>query len=130
VTSTYETLLSRLQVAFDALDPGADPVLRTSDRGDYQANGVMALAKRLGRAPRDVANEIVGVAQLDDVADAEVAGPGFLNLTLLPTFLDDQLASLSLDHASAYISRRSARLTVARSSTGPRRGVRAQAGHH
>jgi len=57
----------------------------------------MALAKRLGRAPRDVANEIVGVAQLDDVADAEVAGPGFLNLTLLPTFLDDQLASLSLD---------------------------------
>jgi arginyl-tRNA synthetase len=97
VTSTYETLLSRLQVAFDAVEPGADPVLRTSDRGDYQANGVMALAKRLGRVPREVADEIVSVAQLGDVADVEIAGPGFLNLTLRPSFLDEQLRTLALD---------------------------------
>jgi len=57
MTSTYDTLASRLQSAFDSLDVGADPVLRTSDRSDYQANGVMALAKRLGRSPRDVAEE-------------------------------------------------------------------------
>ena len=44
MTSTYDTLLSRLQSAFDTLEKGADPVLRTSDRSDYQANGVMALA--------------------------------------------------------------------------------------
>lgn len=97
MTSTYETLLTRLQVAFDAVELGADPVLRTSDRGDYQANGVMALAKRLGRAPRDVAVEIVGAAQLDDVADVEIAGPGFLNLTLRSSFLDQQLSTLALD---------------------------------
>ncbi len=97
MTSTYETLLSRLQVAFDAVEPGADPVLRTSDRGDYQANGVMALAKRLGRVPREVADEIVSVAQLGDVADVEIAGPGFLNLTLRPSFLDEQLRTLALD---------------------------------
>ncbi len=82
VTSTYETLLSRLQVAFDALESGADPVLRASDRSDYQANGVMGLAKRLGRVPREVAEVIVGAARLEDVADVEIAGPGFLNLTL------------------------------------------------
>jgi arginyl-tRNA synthetase len=97
VTSTYETLLTRLKVAFDAVEPGADPVLRTSDRGDYQANGVMALAKRLGRAPRDVADEIAGIAQLEDVAVVEIAGPGFLNLTLRTTFLDEQLGKLALD---------------------------------
>ena len=95
--STYDTLSSRLQSAFDTLEIGADPVLRTSDRSDYQANGVMALAKRLGRAPRDVAEEIVGRAELSDVATVEVAGPGFLNLTLRPEFLGGQLTHLRGD---------------------------------
>jgi arginyl-tRNA synthetase len=97
VTSTYETLRSRLQSAFDTLEVGADPVLRRSERGDYQANGVMALAKRLGRAPRGVADEIVQSLDLADVATVEVAGPGFLNLTLAPGFLDAQLRELSHD---------------------------------
>ncbi len=97
MTSTYDTLSLRLQSAFDTLETGADPVLRTSDRSDYQANGVMALAKRLGRTPRDVAEDIVGRADLDDVATVEVAGPGFLNLTLRPAFLADQLSRLRDD---------------------------------
>jgi arginyl-tRNA synthetase len=94
MASTYDVLLARLQVAFDTLEVGADPVLRTSDRGDYQANGVMALAKRVGRAPREVADEIVGRADLEGVASVEVAGPGFLNLTLNPKLLNDQLVAL------------------------------------
>jgi len=97
MTSTYDTLQSRLQSAFDTLEAGADPALRTSERSDYQANGVMALAKRLGRAPRDVAEEIVGRAELSDVATVEVAGPGFLNLTLRPEFLGGQLTHLRGD---------------------------------
>ncbi|HEV3188529.1 MAG TPA: arginine--tRNA ligase [Acidimicrobiales bacterium] len=104
MTSTYETLRHRLQLAFDAVEKGADPVLRTSDRGDYQANGVMALAKRLQRAPRDVAAEILAAAQLDDVADVEIAGPGFLNLTLRSSFLDEQLRALSLDPRLGVVS--------------------------
>src|SRR5665213_24430 len=97
MTSTYDTLLSRLQSAFDTLEEGADPVLRTSDRSDYQANGVMALAKRLGRPPRDVAEEIIGRADLSGVAVVEIAGPGFLNLTLSPEFLGEQLTGLRDD---------------------------------
>jgi arginyl-tRNA synthetase len=97
MTSTYDTLLSRLQSAFDTLEEGADPVLRTSDRSDYQANGVMALAKRLGRTPRDVADEIVARADFAGVATVEVAGPGFLNLTLTPEFLGTQLTQLRSD---------------------------------
>jgi arginyl-tRNA synthetase len=97
MTSTYDTLSSRLQIAFDTLEAGADPVLRTSDRSDYQANGVMALAKRLGRSPRDVAEEIVGCAELSGVATVEIAGPGFLNLTLSPEFLGERLTTLRAD---------------------------------
>jgi arginyl-tRNA synthetase len=97
VTSTYETLLSRLQGAFDTLEVGADPALRTSERGDYQANGVMALAKRLNRPPREVAEAVVHSVDLGDIATVEIAGPGFLNLTLVPAFLDAQLRRLSRD---------------------------------
>jgi arginyl-tRNA synthetase len=97
MTSTYDTLQLRLQAAFDAVQPGADPVLRTSDRSDYQANGVMALAKRAGRSPRDVAEEVVRHADLDGIAEVEIAGPGFLNLTLVPALLQSQLSALLAD---------------------------------
>jgi arginyl-tRNA synthetase len=94
MTSTYDTLLARLRLAFDVLESGADPVLRTSERSDYQANGVMSLAKRLGRPPRDVAQELMDHLDVQGVATVEVAGPGFLNLTLSPAFLDRQLTTL------------------------------------
>jgi arginyl-tRNA synthetase len=94
MTSTYDLLNARLQAAFDSVAAGADPVLRTSDRSDYQANGVMALAKQVSRPPRDVANEIVAVCDLAGVASVEVAGPGFLNLTLSVEFLNNQLRAL------------------------------------
>ncbi len=95
--STYAQLNERLAVAFSAISPGADPVLRTSDHGDYQANGVMALAKSLGRPPRDVAADVLAQLDLEGVADVEIAGPGFLNLTLTPEFLAHQLRETALD---------------------------------
>jgi arginyl-tRNA synthetase len=91
-------LLQRLQAAFDTVAPGADPVLRASDRADFQANGALALAKQVGRPPRQVADEVVAAASLDDIcAEVEVSGPGFINLTLSDGFVAGQLASLSAD---------------------------------
>jgi len=56
--------------------------------GDYQANGVMAAAKRAGRNPRELAGEVIACARLDDLTEPpEVAGPGFINLRLKPDFL-------------------------------------------
>jgi len=95
--ATYDTLLRRLQAGFDRLSPGADPVLRPSDRTDYQANGVMGLAKTLGRPPREVADELLGQLDLADLAEVEIAGPGFLNITLTPAFLAHQLNDLVAD---------------------------------
>ena len=91
-------LAERLQAAFDRVAPGTDPVLRPSDRADYQANGALPLAKRLGRNPREVATEVAAAADLDDVcASVEVSGPGFLNLTLSATFLAGRVASMAAD---------------------------------
>ena len=88
----------RLRAAFDAVAPGADPVLRVSDRADFQANGALALAKQLGRPPQQIAHQVVELASLDDVcAEVEVSGPGFINLTLSDGFVARQVAELSAD---------------------------------
>ncbi len=110
MTSTYDVLLGRLRSAFDAVLEGADPVLRASDRGDYQANGIMALAKSQGVAPREMAERVLGSLDLEGIARVEVAGPGFLNLTLTGTFLDERLRALLDDErlGVAMITGRSA----------------------
>ncbi len=91
-------LLERLQSAFDTVRPGADPVLRVSDRADFQANGALALAKEVGRPPREVAEEVVAAASLGDVCSVvEVSGPGFVNLTLSDGFVAGLVAAQSAD---------------------------------
>ncbi len=97
MASTYAQLHERLAAAFGALVPGADPALRVSDHADYQANGVMGLAKQLGRNPREVATEVLGHLDIDDLAEVQVAGPGFLNLRLRATFVAAQLGQLAED---------------------------------
>jgi arginyl-tRNA synthetase len=72
-----------LGAAFGPSYADADPVIRPSQFADLQANVALPLAKKLGRKPRDVADEIV--AHLDTagvVSDVQVSGPGFINLTL------------------------------------------------
>ena len=97
MTSAYQELLARLQVAYDTLQPGCDPALRASDRCDYQSNGVMSLAKALSRPPRDVASDLVDCLDVGGLAEVEVAGPGFLNLTLTDRFLSRHLNALAID---------------------------------
>jgi len=90
-------LRERLQPAFDSVVPGSDPVVRPSDRADYQANGVMALAKSLGRPPRELAEQIADAADLAGLASMEVAGPGFLNLTLDDAYLATAVEAVDRD---------------------------------
>jgi len=97
VPELLTVLAARLQAGFDALEPGSDPVLRASDRVDYQANGAMALAKRLGRPPRDVAEEVAAAVSLDGIATVEVAGPGFLNLVLDDGIIASAIAGIAAD---------------------------------
>lgn len=96
------TLADLLAPAFGALDPEgppADAVVRPSDRADAQANGALPLAKRLGRSPRDVASDVLDAARpaLAGVATAEIAGPGFVNVTFADDFLAAELATVAAD---------------------------------
>jgi arginyl-tRNA synthetase len=90
-------LLPRFETAISAaLGEPFDPILRRSDLAgvDVQANGAMAAGKKLGRPPREIAQQIVDVLDLADVASSvEVAGPGFINVTLT----DDFIASVAAD---------------------------------
>ncbi|MFI5844162.1 arginine--tRNA ligase [Catenuloplanes sp. NPDC051500] len=82
---TLEELLNdRLTAAFAAVvDGGADPVLRRSQHADFQADGVLAAARRAKRHPRELAALVVEAARLDDLcATVEISGPGFINLTV------------------------------------------------
>jgi arginyl-tRNA synthetase len=65
-----------------------DPQVRPSDHADLQANGLMALAGRLGVKPRDLAGSVA--ASLDGAAT--VAGPGFLNINFSDGVLWRQVA--------------------------------------
>ena len=65
--------------------------------GDYQANGAMAIAKKLGSNPRDFAHLVVNdLANKNDpiIAKMEVAGPGFINIHLAATALRDRANSV------------------------------------
>jgi arginyl-tRNA synthetase len=77
----------------------ADPAIRASGNakfGDYQMNAAMALAKELGKNPRDLADAILKATDLAGVASkCEVAGPGFINITLERAVLESSLASLA-----------------------------------
>jgi arginyl-tRNA synthetase len=61
----------------------ADPVIRPSAFADFQSNVALALAKQLRLPPRDVATRLAGhLAGADLVDEADVSGPGFINITL------------------------------------------------
>lgn len=96
-------LTERFAGALASLDEtlrGADPVVRRSDRAHYQVNGSMALAKKTGRPPRDLAQDIVDRVDLADIAHPpEIAGPGFINVTLHDAFLARALQETADDPA-------------------------------
>ncbi len=58
--------------------------------GDYATNVALQLAKQLSKSPRDVASMIVGSIKHPHIANLEVAGPGFINITLVDHLLIEQ----------------------------------------
>ncbi|HDY3082003.1 TPA: arginine--tRNA ligase [Salmonella enterica] len=72
-----------------------EPQVRQSAKvqfSDYQANGMMAVAKKLGMAPRQLAEQVLTHLDLSGIASkVEIAGPGFINIFLEPAFLAEQV---------------------------------------
>ncbi|WP_218682456.1 arginine--tRNA ligase [Microbacterium sp. BF1] len=75
---------------------------RNRDHGDWSSNIAMRLAKPLGTNPRELAQQIVdGLAAVDGISSAEVAGPGFINVRL-DAAAAGALAKVIVDAGSAY----------------------------
>jgi arginyl-tRNA synthetase len=128
MATTFDALDARLRMAFEALASGADPVLRPSEHADFQANGIMALAKRLERPPREVAAEVVAALELDDLAQVEIAGPGFLNITLNDGFISERLLGL-LDDDRIGVARATVAHTVVLDYSHPNVAKEMHVGH-
>ena len=68
-----------------------DPAVRRSQHADFQSGAALQLARDLHRAPRGIAVDVAGRADLAGLATATVSGPGFINLTV-----DDQLIAAAV----------------------------------
>ncbi|WP_406007445.1 arginine--tRNA ligase [Streptomyces sp. NBC_00637] len=112
VTSLSHSVEQHLSSALSATLPeaaGADPLLRRSDRADFQANGILALAKKAKANPRELATQVVShVVTGDLIEEIEVSGPGFLNVTITDGAITRNLAAryadadrLGVPHAAA-----------------------------
>ncbi|MGC4948091.1 arginine--tRNA ligase [Streptomyces sp. DT224] len=101
VNSLASTLQQQLADALTAALPEAgtaDPLLRRSDRADFQANGILALAKKLKGNPRELAGKVTDALPASDlIKDIEVSGPGFLNVTLTDRAITETLAARAAD---------------------------------
>ncbi|UEA17365.1 arginine--tRNA ligase [Pasteurella canis] len=79
-------------------DTQCDALVRQSNKvqfGDYQANGIMASAKKQGENPRDFAQKVIEKLDLTNIAEkVEIAGPGFINI-----FLDKNWLANNIEHA-------------------------------
>ncbi|MET9387221.1 arginine--tRNA ligase [Streptomyces sp. NPDC002928] len=101
VTSLSDSVQQHLATALSAALPdagSADPLLRRSDRADFQANGILALAKKAKANPRELATQVVShIVTGDVIKDIEVSGPGFLNITISDKAITENLATRYAD---------------------------------
>ena len=76
-------------------DAQCEALVRQSGKvqfGDYQANGIMPAAKKLGLNPREFAQNVLDKADLQDIAEkTEIAGPGFINIFLKNSWLAENI---------------------------------------
>ena len=75
------------------------------EHGDWSTNVALASAKRAGRNPRELAQELaayLGTNELAHVDSVEIAGPGFINFRLKPTWLHDVLVEVVQGGADGY----------------------------
>ena len=96
-------LSKTVQEAFNNADLNDEPIILKAssnpDFGDYQINGVMGAAKKLKTNPRELAARVAEQLKQSPVFEkVEVAGPGFINLTLSTDFIEKNIQAALSDN--------------------------------
>jgi arginyl-tRNA synthetase len=90
-----------LTAAFGSDLAGIDPMVVPASNpkfGDYQSNIALSLSKQLGQSPRAIAEAILKHLEINDISQTPtIAGPGFINLTVKPAYLEEQLNAIQAD---------------------------------
>ena len=99
MTNLENLLVDRFAVAFEAVaGERADPVVRRSQHADFQADGALPLARKLGRAPREIATDVLARVDLSGLVEsATISGPGFINVTFEAAALAGLLTEMQAD---------------------------------
>ncbi|MGP0128437.1 MAG: arginine--tRNA ligase [cyanobacterium endosymbiont of Rhopalodia musculus] len=92
-----QALVNAFGTDFAEIDPLI--VLASNPKfGDYQSNIALVLAKKLGKNPRDIAKKIIDNLALEELGETPtIAGPGFINIRLKITYLENQLKASRFD---------------------------------
>lgn len=105
MNSTIEQLKTKFQqaliAAFGTDYAEVDPMLVSASNpkfGDYQSNAALGLSKQLKQSPRAIAEKIIQHLEIAEIClTPEIAGPGFINLTIKPEYLEAQVNAIQTD---------------------------------
>ena len=97
--------------------------------GDFQFNGAMALSKKLGKNPREIAGDIIESLDLSGIiSKAEIAGPGFINLWINPLWISEQCQAAVNDERLS-IAKTETPIRVVVDYSGPNMAKQMHVGH-
>lgn len=101
IEAELDSVFSQAAAKAFGSDVAFETTVRPSKHADFQVNGALSLAKRLGKPPREIATDLVAAVESADglIAKMEIAGPGFINVDVQSSRLAEIVVALSADPA-------------------------------